>query len=210
MKENDAHPSLPDGVAAEVLKGLYRIAPRALRPMCGCWGRARSCARYSPQRSCCAATSVSMPRSGAPPATANCSATRSRLNASIVRTRSLIAPHIKASLHVLGTDGFGRSDTREQLRGFFEVDRHHVVLAALDALVQPDGSGRERCAQTLQRYGLGVAAPALGGEKPLDRRETAFARSAQARCESVSGLEGSSEQQPVLPLGVRLDECHQP
>ena len=32
---------------------------------------------------------------------------------------------------VLGTDGFGRSDTRENLRGFFEVDRYHVTVAAL-------------------------------------------------------------------------------
>ena len=76
---------------------------------------------------------------------------------------SLIAPHIKASLHALGTDGFGRSDTRAQLRRFFEVDRHHVVLAALDTLVRPDGSGRERCAQALQRYGLGAAAPGAWG-----------------------------------------------
>ena len=35
---------------------------------------------------------------------------------------------------VLGTDGFGRSDTREKLRYFFEVDRHYVVVAALKAL----------------------------------------------------------------------------
>src|SRR5690606_6285211 len=35
---------------------------------------------------------------------------------------------------VLGTDGFGRSDTREKLRHFFEVDRHYVVVAALKAL----------------------------------------------------------------------------
>ena len=35
---------------------------------------------------------------------------------------------------VLGTDGFGRSDYREQLRRFFEVDRHHVAVAALAAL----------------------------------------------------------------------------
>jgi len=35
---------------------------------------------------------------------------------------------------VLGTDGFGRSDTREQLRRFFEVDRHHIAYAALYAL----------------------------------------------------------------------------
>jgi pyruvate dehydrogenase E1 component len=40
---------------------------------------------------------------------------------------------------VLGTDGFGRSDTREALRSLFEVDRHHIVLAALKALAD-DGS----------------------------------------------------------------------
>ena len=41
---------------------------------------------------------------------------------------------IDAPYHVLGTDGFGRSDTREQLRHFFEVDRRFVVLAALSKL----------------------------------------------------------------------------
>ena len=35
---------------------------------------------------------------------------------------------------VLGTDGFGRSDFRKNLRDFFEVDRRHVVVAALHAL----------------------------------------------------------------------------
>ena len=35
---------------------------------------------------------------------------------------------------VLGTDGFGRSDSRAALRDFFEVDRNHVVVAALKAL----------------------------------------------------------------------------
>ena len=35
---------------------------------------------------------------------------------------------------VLGTDGFGRSDTREKLRRFFEVDRYYVTVAALKAL----------------------------------------------------------------------------
>jgi pyruvate dehydrogenase E1 component len=43
---------------------------------------------------------------------------------------------IDAPFHVLGTDGFGRSDTREQLRGFFEVDRRFVTLAALNKLAQ--------------------------------------------------------------------------
>jgi pyruvate dehydrogenase E1 component len=36
----------------------------------------------------------------------------------------------------LGTDGFGRSDSREALRDFFEVDRNHIVIAALKALTE--------------------------------------------------------------------------
>jgi pyruvate dehydrogenase E1 component len=36
----------------------------------------------------------------------------------------------------LGTDGFGRSDTREQLRSFFEVSGEHITVAALNALAQ--------------------------------------------------------------------------
>ena len=43
---------------------------------------------------------------------------------------------IEAPYHVLGTDGFGRSDTRDKLRHFFEVDRRFVTLAALSKLAQ--------------------------------------------------------------------------
>jgi pyruvate dehydrogenase E1 component len=46
--------------------------------------------------------------------------------------------YIPQRFKVLGTDGFGRSDTREKLREFFEVNRHYVVIAALRAL-QEDG-----------------------------------------------------------------------
>ncbi len=45
-----------------------------------------------------------------------------------------IRPYIRAHYTVLGTDGFGRSDTRELLRSFFEVDRYHIAIAALKAL----------------------------------------------------------------------------
>jgi len=45
-----------------------------------------------------------------------------------------IRPFVAARYKVLGTDGFGRSDTRKKLRGFFEVDRHYVVIAALKSL----------------------------------------------------------------------------
>jgi pyruvate dehydrogenase E1 component len=51
--------------------------------------------------------------------------------------KSLAEPlrsQISADLHILGTDGFGRSDTRDRLRFFFEVDRHFVALAALRSL----------------------------------------------------------------------------
>ena len=45
-----------------------------------------------------------------------------------------IRPFVSSRYLVLGTDGFGRSDRRSQLRHFFEVDRRFVALAALKAL----------------------------------------------------------------------------
>jgi len=45
-----------------------------------------------------------------------------------------IRPYVPGPYRVLGTDGFGRSDWRRTLRRFFEVDRHYVALAALEAL----------------------------------------------------------------------------
>ncbi len=45
-----------------------------------------------------------------------------------------IRPFVKARYKTLGTDGFGRSDTRKKLRGFFEVDRYYVTITALKAL----------------------------------------------------------------------------
>ena len=53
----------------------------------------------------------------------------------------------------LGTDGFGRSDTRAALREFFEVDRYSIVLAALQALADSGAVARERWAAAVERYG---------------------------------------------------------
>jgi pyruvate dehydrogenase E1 component len=47
-----------------------------------------------------------------------------------------IAPWVPGGLTTLGTDGFGRSDTRQRLRRFFEVDAECIVIAALNALMQ--------------------------------------------------------------------------
>jgi len=58
------------------------------------------------------------------------------------------------SLHVLGTDGFGRSDFRAKLREHFEVDRHFVVLAALRSLADEGKIPAAKVAQAIQQYGI--------------------------------------------------------
>jgi len=70
----------------------------------------------------------------------------------------MIASYIEPSYTVLGTDGFGRSDTRAALRGFFEVDRYHIVLSALHTLVQRGDIAADVCAQAIARYGIDVDA----------------------------------------------------
>ena len=56
----------------------------------------------------------------------------------------------------LGTDGFGRSDTRESLRTFFEVDRHFIVLAALKSLADEGRIERGQLQVAIDRYGIDV------------------------------------------------------
>jgi len=73
---------------------------------------------------------------------------------------SLIAPHVKAPFVVLGTDGFGRSDTREALRDFFEVNAPHIVLAALTALADEGKIAREVCQQAIDEYNISASASA--------------------------------------------------
>jgi pyruvate dehydrogenase E1 component len=60
----------------------------------------------------------------------------------------------------LGTDGFGRSDTRTRLRSFFEVDRHSVVLAALAALAADDEVPESAPSRAIEKYGLDADKPA--------------------------------------------------
>ena len=53
---------------------------------------------------------------------------------------------------VLGTDGFGRSDTRERLRKFFEVDRHYIAVAALSALVRDNVVDAGVVTEAIKKY----------------------------------------------------------
>ncbi|AFQ50118.1 Pyruvate dehydrogenase E1 component [Burkholderia cepacia GG4] len=56
----------------------------------------------------------------------------------------------------LDTDGFGRSDTREALRTFFEVDRHFIVIAALKALADDGTIPRACVGEAIRRYGIDI------------------------------------------------------
>jgi pyruvate dehydrogenase E1 component len=71
----------------------------------------------------------------------------------------LIAPYVDARFVALGTDGFGRSDSRAALRGFFEVDRQQIALAALDALARDGVIGKSVVAAAIARYGIDPETP---------------------------------------------------
>jgi len=61
---------------------------------------------------------------------------------------------VPTDYHVLGTDGYGRSDTREKLRNFFEVDRYFVTVAALKALADRGELDRKVVAEAIKKYGI--------------------------------------------------------
>jgi pyruvate dehydrogenase E1 component len=70
-----------------------------------------------------------------------------------------IRPYVRRRFVTLGTDGFGRSDSRAALRRFFEVDRHHVVLAALKALADDGTIPASRAAEAIKKYGIDADRP---------------------------------------------------
>jgi len=70
-----------------------------------------------------------------------------------------IRPWVKAPYSVLGTDGFGRSDSRQKLRHFFEVDRYFVVLAALNALRKEGKVDAAVVKQAIEKYGIDTDKP---------------------------------------------------
>jgi len=65
-----------------------------------------------------------------------------------------VREYVPASFTALGTDGFGRSDTREKLREFFEVDSRYVTIAALHALAKEGKMDAVTVAKAVQQYGI--------------------------------------------------------
>jgi len=66
----------------------------------------------------------------------------------------LISPWVGGDFTVLGADGFGRSDTRENLRRFFEVDKEHVVVAALQGLAKQGKISADVVSQAREKFGI--------------------------------------------------------
>jgi pyruvate dehydrogenase E1 component len=64
-----------------------------------------------------------------------------------------------SSYRVLGTDGFGRSDSRRALRRFFEIDRHFIAVAALKELADAGDVDPARVQEAIERYELDPDAP---------------------------------------------------
>jgi pyruvate dehydrogenase E1 component len=67
--------------------------------------------------------------------------------------------HMGRRFEVLGTDGFGRSDTREKLRDFLEVDRRWIVLTALRSLVDAGQLDRQKLSEAIKKYEIDFNKP---------------------------------------------------
>ena len=70
-----------------------------------------------------------------------------------------ILPYIKCPFVALGTDGFGRSDTRENLRSFFEVNRYFIILYALDKLSVENKISKDQVSKCIKKYNINVNKP---------------------------------------------------
>ena len=71
----------------------------------------------------------------------------------------LIAPYVEGRFIALGTDGFGRSDQRAVLRGFFEVDKYNIALAAIESLVRLQVIDSSVLSEALVRFEINSDAP---------------------------------------------------
>ncbi|HSC22278.1 MAG TPA: pyruvate dehydrogenase (acetyl-transferring), homodimeric type, partial [Casimicrobiaceae bacterium] len=184
MNENYAQPSLPQGVAGDVLRGMYRFASVAGQPSVRLLGSgailreviAASALLQDDWRVASEVWSVTSFAELAREAreirrfnrlhpgearrtshVERCLAGSAPVVAATDYVRAypqLIVEYVDAPFVALGTDGFGRSDTRSALRAYFEVDRHHVVVAALDALARQGSVPAATVGAAIARYAI--------------------------------------------------------
>jgi len=187
LNENYEHPAMPEGVAQDILKGMYlfrkgansngprvqllgsgsifREAVAAAELLRNDWGIEAdlwSCPSFNElarDGQDCARWNLLHP--GEPQREAHVSACLKDTRGPVIAATDyikLFAEQIRAFVPhryvALGTDGFGRSDTREKLRHFFEVDRHWIALAALRALADDGQCDAGKIAEAIAKYGL--------------------------------------------------------
>jgi pyruvate dehydrogenase E1 component len=70
-----------------------------------------------------------------------------------------IRPFVKKSFYSLGTDGFGRSDTRKNLRKFFEVDKEHIVTYGLSILAKEQLIASKYASEAIKKYKIDINKP---------------------------------------------------
>ena len=70
-----------------------------------------------------------------------------------------IAPYIRCPFVALGTDGFGRSDTRKKLRDFFEVNKYYIILYALDKLAIEQLIDKKEISKCIKKYKIDYNKP---------------------------------------------------
>ena len=194
MNENYAHPSMPRGVEADIVRGMYRLAspapdaapdaaPAAIRLLGSgtilrevIAAAALLAADFGVRADVFSVTSFSeLARdarevkrwNGLHPGDAKRGSHVAGLlpgSAPIVAATDyvraypeLIAAYVDAPFTALGTDGFGRSDTRAALRRYFEVDRHAIVVAALVALADAGHVDGRSVTAALEAYGIDPA-----------------------------------------------------
>ena len=65
-----------------------------------------------------------------------------------------IAPYLKCPFIALGTDGFGRSETRDELRSFFEINRYYITMAAIESLSKEGKIDKVEIQKAIEKYNL--------------------------------------------------------
>jgi pyruvate dehydrogenase E1 component len=189
MNENYAHPDMPEGAEAGIIKGMYlfRERPKAQVQLLGSGSIFREVIAaadllekdFGIAANLFSVTSFSqLRRDGLAVERWNTMHPGEKRRESYVeqalkgRTGPVIAATDYVKLHadsiraflparyrVLGTDGFGRSDTRAKLRHHFEVNRSFVVVHALRALAEDGAVPASRVAEAIKKYGLDPEKP---------------------------------------------------
>ena len=187
--ENYVHPPMPDNAIDGIIKGLYRFMPETdpevslfgSGPLMGEVIEANkllkedwdirsdiwSVTSYSEIRKDAESTSRwNMNHPNENPKVSFLNSTISNNEIPIVAVSDYIkmvpnqiSPYIKNPFCVLGTDGFGRSDTRESLRKFFEIDRYYIVLNSIKALVDQGKIKKSVIEKVMNKYNIDSEKP---------------------------------------------------